>query len=284
MSEEDKVPEDEIDLNEPVEQEDVQEEVKEKAKSTGHLTKDEYVSRGGKPEDYKTEKEYVLTGELIDLKKTVQKRDKDIEEIVKYHQNVVAAQKQSFRQQLEEQIQYARQTADVEKLEQLVKYKVQEDNRDEIKRQEIDQDDTRQALERFSSRNSHWFNQEHPELKSRAVEIEQEILSGEYAVKTGIPKPSNYDGVLKQVELAMKYEAPDIVPTQGTSRPVLSNTSSKINKSVNVESSETGMYSKLNSEQQAMYRSVRRMIEKMPGKPNYTVKEFLEKSKRDEEI
>ena len=71
------------------EQEPEESSVISEAKATGHLSPEEYKAKHGTLEGYKTPKEFVLTGEVIELKKLVQKRDRDIEQIVNYHQKVV---------------------------------------------------------------------------------------------------------------------------------------------------------------------------------------------------
>lgn len=261
-----------------------QNEVKVKAKSTGHLTKEEYVARGGKPEDYKTEKEYVLTGELIELKKAVQKRDRDIEDILKYHQNTIEAQKINFKKQIEERLYQAKSNGDIDQVEQITREKYEVEQRENQQNQANIQKQIQMAISTFTQRNAHWYNPQHQDLVDRAVELEKDIISGRYQDETGIPQPKDYEGVLKQIELAMKVEAPDIVPTRGVSRPSISSSKSSVNMSVASASdtSDNVLYGKLKSEEQSMYKVLRRMAEKTGMK--YSVKEFIEKSRRDQEI
>lgn len=232
----------------------------------------------------KTAREFNLTGELIDLKKTVQKRDKDIEEILKYHESVVEQQRHNYRSQLEQALQQARQEGDVENLEHLYKQKVELDQRDEQNKQANIQRQIKTLLDDFQERNKHWYNDQHQDLKTKAAQIEQDILSGEYERQTGIPKPATYEAVLKQVEREIKIQAPDLTNTQGANRPVMSPTRSSVNKTVEASQdySENALYGKLNTNEQSMYKILKRMNEKQGIK--YSIKEFLEKSRKDEEI
>lgn len=258
-------------------------EVEEKAKSTGHLSKEEWVARGGKPEAYKSEKEYVLTGELIDLKKAVQKRDKEIEEILTYHQNIVETQKKNYKQRLEQEMYQAKQIGDTDKVEELTKQKINVDQQDQAQKQAKIQNEVKLAVSTFVERNKHWYNPDHPDLVQKAQELEQDIISGAYQARTGIPYPANYDGVVKQIELAMKYENPEAVSTSGVSRPTLSATKSSINSvAASHDVSNDGMRTKLNSNQKAVYDSLSRSLKKKGI--NYSVKEFIEKTKSDGEV
>src|ERR1044071_1145479 len=63
-------------------------EIKEKAKQYGHLSYDEWVKRGNDPKKYKSEQEYVRTGEILEqlfeLKKKLGQRDREIEALLEY--------------------------------------------------------------------------------------------------------------------------------------------------------------------------------------------------------
>jgi hypothetical protein len=264
--------------------EDVVEEVdvKEKAKSHGHKSLEEFIAAGGKAEDYKTEKEFVLTGELIDLKKTIQKRDRDIEEILKYNKNVIEQQKINARAELDRLLAEARQNMDVDAVEKLTIQKANEQYEDNQSRMNELANSIRRKDEEFIQRNATWFNDNHPELKSRAFEIGNRLK----LQNPNIP----YDQMASEIENQMKFElsrddryAHLVADTASIRRPQPSSQSSAVAKSgALVGDSDDKLYAKLSANEKNMYNIHKRIASKLGEK--VSVKEFLDQVRRDEEI
>lgn len=254
-----------------------------KAKATGHMSKEEWIASGRDEKDYKSEKEFELTGELIELKKIIRNQQTDIKEIIKYHDDVVAAQKLNFRQQLDAQIKYAKETGDVEQVEQLVEERRELNERE--KQQALSKQDQtiKNSIESFIERNKHWYNEQNMDLVEKAQKLEVEIRSGEYTQKTGVPIPTSYEGVLRQVELEIKaIKAQSSIP-QESYRPVMSGTQSSVNKETKaVSKNDDVLYGKLNPSEKSMFHALKR-INQQVGR-EYSVKQFLDKIKNDKEV
>lgn len=257
-------------------------EEKTKAKAHGHMSLEQFVAAGGRPEDYKTEKEFNLTGEVIELKKTLQKRDKDIEEILKYQQHVIEQHKIKMRQELDAQLRTARDNGDMERVEQLAQQKAHSDYETKQEEQQRVAKETAVLNQAFLERNSSWYNDTHPELKARAHEIDN-LVRSQYPTIT-------YAQLLNEIERSMRYElgrSEDyrhlVVDPSSVARPVTSAVNSAVARSATkVNDSDEVLYSKLNGNQKARYNSINRMISKVGAK--MTVKEFLADEKRNEEI
>lgn len=228
----------------------------------------------------KTAREFNLTGELIDLKKTIQKRDQDIDNILKYHDNTVTQQRENYRRQLTQAIQDSKMNGDTESLDDLYKRKYELEQQDTAQKQQEQQKQLAQAIDAFAKRNEHWYNKQHPDLVNEAIQIEKDILSGVYEQQTGISKPQTYEGVLKQIENEIKRKAPELATTESTYRPTISRSVSNVNKE---QDSTDTLFNKLNGDEKAMYRTLKRINEKS-GIKDYSVKEFLEQSRKDREI
>lgn len=260
-------------------------EVVEKAKSTGHLTKEEFVAKGGKPDEYKTEKEYVLTGELIDLKKTLQKRDKDIEEILKYQQLAIERQKQSFRQELESRLNQAREVGDIQQVEKITQEKVRAEIQETQEKQTRMDSDVREAVQEFAERNSDWYNESHPELVRRCAELDTFYMSQ----SPGISLRERAVKIENQVRAEMSLNPSYLKITAAkmeTSRPNISSSRSAVTASgSNIsDASDDKLYTKLSSEEKAMYNSLKRIQAKVDKTKPLTVKEFAAKIRNDSTI
>lgn len=284
----------EIENLEPMEnQEDVEqvnmteepevEEVKQKAKSTGHLSKEDYLKKYGNLKGYKTEDEFVRTGDMIEqiyaLKKKLDERDTEINAILNYTKNTISEHKTKVRQELETKLAQAREYGNIEAVEALVKQQTQldfQDQQDQLKNQLSAQ---QQAVNVFLERNKHWYNEQHPEAVARANQIDQEI-SGYYK---RIGQQISYDQLALEVETQMKREFPDLVNTGIKVRPTISATKSTVNKATaTFEESDDKVYQKLSQDEKLMYQAQKRMLTKAGY--SYTIKDFVKKLKEDGEI
>jgi hypothetical protein len=261
-------------------QESVSEEVPSKAKATGHMSKEEWIASGHDEKDYKTEKEFELTGELIELKKIIKHQQTDIKEILKYHDDVISAQKISFKQQLEAQIKYAKETGDVEQVEKLVQERQELHDRERKQSLEKQNKSIEGSIQEFIERNKDWYNEQNIDLVKRAQDLEVEIRSGEYTKRTGIPAPATYEGILRQIELEIKSGKRN-APAEPT-RPFVSNTQSAVNKQSTASQSDDYLLAKLSSSEKSMYYALKRMNSQIGA--DFTVKQFIDKTKADKEV
>lgn len=237
-------------------------------------------SRGWDPsKGDKTAREFNLIGEMIDLKKELGKRDKMIEEIYKYQQSVIQEHKQRARLELEARLKEARELGDVEGVEQLAKEKLNLEIKEQQDIQQRSANEQLTALNAFVNRNQHWFNDRYPELKVRCQEIEA-ILR---------PTCKSWDEVAEKVEKQVKMEMQTdpkyahLVSDNTVSRPSFSPTKSSANRgTVEVEESDTKLYSKLSSNERAMYEVANRIAKKVGEK--ISVKEFVLKLNEDKEV
>jgi len=253
------------------------------AKATGHLSKEEWVAKGGDPAKYKTEKEFVLTGELIELKKALHKRDSDIEELVKYHRNVVESQKQSFRQQLEARLNLAKEEGDINQVENLSRQKYQLDQQEQLERAKQEQQAIQQAAQWFVARNQTWFNDTCPDLKARTAEVEQELRDyGDYSSYTQLARALE-DRMRAEIATKPEYaQYVHLLSTHSAPRPAVSASRSGANSSARAGSSEDGLVNKLSRAQQLEYKTLAKMHERTGIK--YSVKDYIEQTKDDGEV
>lgn len=254
----------------------IADEVEEEAKATGHLTAEEYKEKHGTLEGYKTSKEFVLTGELIGLKKTIQKRDKDIEAILQYQQHVFEEHKKQVRAMLEAKLQEARETGDVVAVEKLTVQKIQQDVKDQTEQNNIVTQAQTAALNEFVDRNKTWFNPQNPELQERVKQLDDFYARANPTI--------TYPELASAIEKQMKYEMSQnpkyshlIVNTP--SRPELA---SRTGTASTTHESTDKIYSALTSNEKAMYEIQKRIAGKLGA--SFTIKDFKEQMKRDEEI
>jgi hypothetical protein len=258
-----------------------EDELVEKAKAHGHLTLEEFVAKGGDPKAYKTEKEFALTGELIDLKKALTKRDKDIEEIIKYHKTALDKQREAARRALEEKLQEAKSMGDVDAVQSLTAEKTQADLQDQTEQLRRVQEEQSDVLNDFCSRNASWYNDNHPELKQRCAVVEKIIIAQHPYIT---PR-----ALADQIEKQLRYEIsqdPRYAETvkEEPKRPNLSATKSGVvqSGSTGSEGSDDKLYNKLSANEKAMYNIHKRIAAKVGEK--VTVKEFLQQMQEDGSI
>jgi hypothetical protein len=249
----------------------------EKAKSTGHLSLDEWVAQGKDPKLYKTEKEYALTGELIDLKRKLDKRDDEIAAIIKYNQDRIEEHKQRARYEISQQLAQAEQMGDISAIKNLTLEQAAMEARMVQESYERQAQIVKQIDGDFTERNKHWFNDQHPELIDEAKRLGMEM-------QERYPELSYIERV-RRIEDEMRYLYPDVVrkPTTRPS-PTISMSRSSVNQS-STESipSENKLYKTLDQGDRAYLDSLNRMAKKMGYAPK-TVKEFLEQKRKDGEI
>lgn len=270
-----------------VEQEGTEEvvDVKQKAKSTGHLTAEEYQAKHGSLKGYKTEEEFVRTGDMIEqimsLKKKLDKRDNEVEAIYNYHRDMLQETKKKAKAELENRLIQAREYGNIEAIEALTAQKTRDEYTEQQEQLKTQFTNQQQVVEEFIERNKHWYNDNHPEAKVAADNYDR-MLTQKYQ-RLGIVVPLQQ--LAQEVEDCMRNDPNfrEIVNTGIVSRSVVSTpTRSTVNKSVNTTESDDRIYSKLNQDQKLMYQTTKRML----GKQNiqYSVKDFATQLKNDGEL
>jgi hypothetical protein len=273
-------------LKEQVDQiEEQVEDVKEKAKSTGHLSAEAYQAKHGSLKGYKSEEEFVRTGEMIEqiysLKKKLDERDKEISAIVNYTNNTIKEHKEKARQEIESRLNQAREYGNIQAIEALTRQKSQMEFQEQQELLKEGLNKQQVAFNQFVDRNKHWFNDAHPELKQEAIALDADIINRYKAA--GMPMPS-YDELMFQIENHMKNKYPDLVNTGIKTRPSLTPSRSSVTRSMGevVGESDDKVFTKLSSDQKYMYQANKRIMAK--AGLEYTVKEFVQKLKADGDI
>src|SRR5260221_4064288 len=103
---------------EPQEPEEPEDDVVEKAKKFGHLSKEDWIAAGKDPNKYKTPEEFNKTGEVIDqlysLKKKVDQRDREIQALIDYQQRTSVREFERAKQELEQRLASSKDDMDME--------------------------------------------------------------------------------------------------------------------------------------------------------------------------
>lgn len=251
---------------EVVEQEDVDPEVVERAKKYGHLSMEEWVAQGRDPAKYKTPEEFDKTGKVIEqlytLKKKVDQRDREIQALIDYQQRTAQREYERARQDLEARLAAAKDDMDMEGVAHYTRELVQIQNNEQNNQVQQRQS----AQQAFIERNQHWFNDRNPDLKQRAIEIDNEIKS--------IFPNASFEELAQKIETRMQYEYPERVLGQNHSvRPVASQSS--VNKTAIVKKHSINSLSQEHRDTFNVYKRIN---------PKITEAEFIQKLKNDGEL
>lgn len=250
--------------------EDHEDEIVERAKKYGHLSKEEWVAAGRDPDKYKTPEEFDKTGKVIEqlysLKKKVDQRDREIQSLVEYQQRTSQREYERAKQDLEARLAHSKDDMDMEGVSHYTKELVRlQDNEQTSKAQQMQQAQY-SAQQAFIERNQHWFNDRNPDLKNRAIEIDNELK--------GIYPNATYEELAQKIETRMQYEHPERVMGQRSSvRPSASQSS--VNKTAVVKKH---VFRNLSQEHRDTYNVYKRI------NPKITEADFIQKLKADGEL
>lgn len=253
------------------EENEVDPEVVERAKKYGHLSKEEWIAQGRDPEQYKTPEEFDKTGKVIEqlysLKKKVDQRDREIQALVDYQQRTSQREYERARQELEQRLALSKDDMDVEGVarysQELTRLQDREDN---SHAQQLQQSQ-HAAQSAFIERNAHWFNDRNPDLKQRAIEIDNEIKS--------VYPNATYEELAHKIETRMQYDYPDRVLGQAKSRGPLASAQSSVNKTA---VNKTHVFRNLSQEHKDTYNVYKRI------NPKITEAEFIQRLKVEGEL
>lgn len=267
-------------------------EVFQKAKQHGYLTREEWEAQGRDPSEWKSPEEYVEYGNsysklkpVIDsFKKTITDQSKQIEALVNYQSRTAEREREKAKYELLQQLAQAKEIGDVEAVSSLSKQQADLEYQQNQQKEESWVAQRARVDKEFMERNSHWFNDQHPDLQKYAQDI---------AIEQSTQNPNiQYDELVRRVETRMKYEYPGIVNLTPKPAPVISSSKSNLAKSSATSSTNTNddrAFNSLDSEHKAIYASMKRVTEKAlrtEQNPTYefTKKMFIEKMKREGEI
>ena len=127
----------------------------------------------------------------------------------------------------------------------------------------------------FLERNQHWFNDRNPDLKNRAIEIDNELKS--------IYPNATYEELAQKIETRMQYEHPERVSGQVRARPSVSSSQSSVNKTAVNTSSVKRAFQGLSQDLKDTYSATKRIVESR-GDKEYTVNDFINQLKKDGEL
>lgn len=256
------------------------EEVVERAKKYGHLSKEEWEAQGRNPQEWKSPEEFDKTGKVIEqlysLKKKVDQRDREIQSLVEYQQRTSQREYERAKQELEQRLAYSKNDMDMEGVSHYTKELTRlQDNENSSKAHQAAQAQ-RSAQEAFIERNQHWFNDRNPDLKNRAIEIDNEIKS--------VYPNATYEELAQKIETRMQYEHPERVLGAKQSRShVAPSSQSSVNKTSAGVSSVKRTFQSLSQDLKDTYSATKRIIESR-GDREYTVNDFINQLKKDGEI
>lgn len=247
-------------------------EVVERAKKYGHLSKEEWIAKGNDPAKYKSPEEFDKTGKVIEqlysLKKKVDQRDREIQLMVEYQERTKQREYERAKQELEARLAHSKDDMDMDGVAHYSKelYKLN-DNEQTTKAQQMQQAQ-HAAQTAFIERNQHWFNDRNPDLKNRAIEIDNELK--------GIYPNASYEELAQKIETRMQYEHPERVSGQSRNvRPSSSLGNSSVNKTAVVKKN---VFKTLSQEHRDTYNMYKRI------NPKTTEADFIQKLKADGEI
>ena len=246
-------------------------EVVERAKKYGHLSKEEWIAKGNDPDKYKSPEEFDKTGKVIEqlysLKKQVEQRDRELKVVLEYQQRTKEREYERAKQELEARLAHSKDDMDMDGVSHYTKelYSLQaNENNSRVQQSHQAQQDAQTS---FIERNQHWFNDRNPDLKNRAIEIDEELK--------GVYPNASYEELAKKIETRMQYEHPERVLGQTRNFRPSASGSSSVNKTAGVKKN---VFRNLSQEHRDTYNVYKRI------NPKTTEADFIQKLKDDGEI
>lgn len=245
-------------------------EVVERAKKYGHLSKEDWVAQGKDPKLWKSPEEFDKTGKVIEqlytLKKKVDQRDREIQSLVEYQQRTAQREFERAKQEIEARLAHSKDDMDMDGVAHFTKELIKLEGNEQTAKVQHAQQAQQAAQSAFIERNQHWFNDRNPDLKNRAIEIDNELKS--------IYPNASYEELAEKIEKRMQYEHPERVMGQSyNARPSASHSS--VNKTAVVKKS---VFRNLSQEHKDTYNVYKRI------NPNITEADFVQRLKADGEI
>lgn len=283
---EEELPEEQLDEEELPEQEDEQsseevpDEVTERAKKFGHLSKEEWTAQGRDPNQWKSPEEFDKTGKILEqlysAKKRAEKQEQEIRSLVEYQQRTSQREYERARQELESRLAASKDDMDMDRVAQYTRELTRLEDTEQQNHVQRAQQSQHNAKEAFLERNQHWYNDRNPDLVQRAMEIDHEIHR--------FYPNATHEELAERIEKRMQYDFPDRVLGQAKSRPPsISPSQSSVNKTSVNKTSTTRTFQSLPQDLKDTYSATKRIIESRRDR-EYTEKDFIEQLKKDGEL
>jgi hypothetical protein len=255
-------------------------EVVERAKKYGHLSKEEWVAQGKDPSQWKSPKDFDKTGKVIEqlysLKKKVDQRDREIQSLVEYQARTSQREYERAKQDLEQRLTQSKNDFNMEAVSHYTKEITKLESMEQSSKVQHQQQAQKSAQERFIERNAHWFNDRNVDLKNRAIEIDNELKN--------IYPNATYDELAQKIEARMQYEHPErVLGKSKGERPNISSSQSSVNKTSVNKSSINRTFQGLSQDLKDTYSATKRIVESN-GDREYTQSDFIERLKKDGEL
>lgn len=251
-------------------------EVVERAKKYGHLSKEEWTKAGKDPALWKSPEEFDKTGKVIEqlysLKKKVDQRDREIENLIKYQERTKEREYERAKQELESRLAHSKDDMDMEGVAHYTRELVRLQDSEQVSKAQQMQQAQYAAQTAFIERNQHWFNDRNPDLKNRAIEIDNE-LKNKYPTAT-------YEDLADMIEAKITKEFPERVLGQrhnvrDSRIPNTSPSQSSVNKTAVMK---RHVFRNLSQEHKDTYNVYKRI------NPKITEADFIQKLKADGEL
>ena len=270
--EEKELPEEEVAAEQPIDENE------EKARHYGWKPKGEW---DGEPDEWKSANQFVKTGNLIDKVNSIERENGELKtqlkSVVEYNQRVSQREYEKAKNDLEAGLNQAKDYGDVDEVDNLRTQLTQLTEQENVARNQQWQQHQSQILNAFKERNKSWFNDQHPEMITRATQLDAE-LRGYF--------PNDLAALSTAIEERMKIEYPNIVQPGATRQDAsISPMQSAVNKSaVGKTGGNSEMtFRKLPKDLKDVYFATKKMIEGN-GNLKYSVDDFVAKLKEDGEI
>lgn len=255
----------------------------EEAKAHGYLTKDQYIEKHGSLKGFKDPKAFNQYAkeydELSKLRKTIEKRDKELEATLSYINNVKERERAKAKQELSDALRQAKNIGDVESVEKLTEQKYQFDQEEKQTQHDQTKNEMQSAAQYFTERNKHWFNPENAGLQQKAVSIEEQIKQGTYRLPSGKPMgiPLTWHQLMDMVEYAMSEEHPEITTMNDIqAKPIFQPSRSAANRGATGSATGKHGLKDLDDQQRLIYEAGQRLA-KNSGLKGESVDAFLKR-------
>jgi DNA primase len=214
--------------------------------------------------------------QLYTLKKKVDQRDREIQALIEYQKRTSQREYERAKQDLESRLAASKDDMDVEGVAHYTRELTRLQDMETHENTQQQQSLQRQAQEQFIERNAHWFNDRNPDLKARAIEIDNELKS--------IYPNATYEELALKIETRMQYEHPErVLGAARRATPAVSPGQSSVNKTAVKSTSVTRTFQNLSQDLKDAYSATKRIVESR-GDKEYSISDFIEQLKKDGEL
>ena len=255
-------------------------EIVQRAKKYGHLSKEEWIAQGKNPDLWKSPEEFDKTGKILEqiysLRKKVDQRDREIEAMVEFQRRTSKREYDRAKQELQSKLKESEEDMDVKGVAHYTKELTRLEDMEQHETQQQQLSYQQQAQQAFIERNQHWYNDRNPDLQQQAM-----LINNELAQKNPNMDPND---IAEIIEYRIQREHPErVLGESRKSKPVVSPNRSSVNKTAVKKTSLDRTFNGLSQELKDTYSATKRIAEKIDGKP-YTKADFIKELKDYGEI